>query len=62
MTCCAGIWNLELLGQARRNKLECVRANHIVAQCLLNLRHVARGTFAARAVRGVMGMFADRAA
>src|ERR1017187_10843 len=56
----AGIWDFELFGQARRNKLESMGADHVVAQCLLDLRHVARGALAGRAVRCVMRMFGDR--
>ena len=56
----AGIWNFELFCQARRNKLERVRADHVVTQCLLNLRHVARRALACGTIRGVMRMFRNR--
>ena len=55
----AGIRDFELFGQARRNKLESVRADHVVAQSLRDLRHVACGALTGGAVLGVMRVFGD---
>ena len=59
MARCARIWNFELFGQARRNELKSVGADHVVAQRLFDFRHVAGGALAGGAVRSVMGMLGD---
>src|SRR5215467_3366365 len=60
VACRAWIGHSGLLRHPRRNEIKRVRVHHVVAQRLLDFRHVAGRAFAARAVLRVVRVLRNR--